>query len=382
MVRYDLNLALINAHYSFSPTRKILAIVVGYWIVALLGGCQLTPTPENITDAQIEHWVAAGDFKQTLEALEQRKSIPHEQIATLTTQSNDTAELEITYAKRLALQRQWKGAIQHLESVIAKHPPNLRLSSMLASIRRQEKKVLRESDIRVLVQRAQWVGAALDKNAVESNSTHSSWKTKVTSFSLNMNRNDIFDSLTKHYRRLDQKHPLAQELINAMTIMAHTPKQKKLVETLKPIAINEKATATKSDKTATRTTSPSQQTKRLFKQLNRLMERGNLIKARETLSQIQDLKTEVSPTRKARLSAIESFLDEQASHLSAQGDELYRKGHFEQARTLWMLSARLNPLMEETLSKIARSERVLKNLKDLRENEVPLDSQALTEPTG
>ena len=338
-------------------------------IYANISGCQspaVTKRPLTLDD--IPTLVQKGQYKTALDIAKSAEKPSTQTIQWIEKEANAATEQAITAAKRMALQNRWKEAIDHINTAIVQYPDSIALTSMKESLRRQEKTALRESDIRSLLQHARWLRTHLDSIELESQSTQSSWRTQYRAYRLNIKRETTFDSLAKHYRRLRHDHPLVPEVIYALQTIAQSEQERALVDTLKPInfaRFTPQAKSSSPPRDANSARSPQQKLGPLFSKLNAQMDRGNLIKARETLSQIQDLKTPIPPTQKARLVAVESFLSEQASHLSSQADVLYKQGHFEQARTLWMLSARLNPLDSDILAKIARSERVLKNLEAL-----------------
>lgn len=116
------------------------------------------------------------------------------------------------------------------------------------------------------------------------------------------------------------------------------------------------------------------QLKKLLQRLESDLENVNLVKIQTTLGKIDALKLNTPQPHKKALLA-KQFLSSQITKLDQRADNFYRNEHISQAHSIWEYLLRVDPNNSSIRLKQDRSQRVLENMRALRE-EQPRNSLA------
>jgi len=84
------------------------------------------------------------------------------------------------------------------------------------------------------------------------------------------------------------------------------------------------------------------------------------------ISQLQQLKT-LSKNVIVKIDKAKGVLSHNAEILNEKADIFYRDGNIKLASSLWEYLLKFDPENQEIKNKLARSERVIKNMRDLRD---------------
>ena len=122
-------------------------------------------------------------------------------------------------------------------------------------------------------------------------------------------------------------------------------------------------------KTDSQDKSNRQQVDQLLMQANQALAREDLPGAQRALEALLAIDTDNADALALR-DAVNSAVTVRSEELLRQGNQLYRSGNIEQAKSTWERGLLLDPENPQLLANIQRAERVLQNLQELQRKDL------------
>ena len=107
---------------------------------------------------------------------------------------------------------------------------------------------------------------------------------------------------------------------------------------------------------------------KLGNKLDKSIEEGQLIESSQLISQLQHLKL-LSKEVLVKIDKAKGILTHNAELLDEKADIFYRDGNIQLAKSLWEYLLKFDPENQSIKNKLARSDRVIKNMLELRDND-------------
>jgi len=105
---------------------------------------------------------------------------------------------------------------------------------------------------------------------------------------------------------------------------------------------------------------------KLGKKLDKSIQEGQLIESSQLITQLQQLKL-LSKEVIVKIDKAKGVLTHSAELLDEKADIFYRDGNIQLAKSLWEYLLKFDPENQSIKNKLARSDRVIKNMPDLRD---------------
>lgn len=108
---------------------------------------------------------------------------------------------------------------------------------------------------------------------------------------------------------------------------------------------------------------------KLGKKLDKSIQEGQLIESSQLITQLQQLKL-LSKEVIVKIDKAKGIITHNAEVLDEKADIFYRDGNIQLAKSLWEYLLKFDPENQSIKNKLARSDRVIKNMLDLRDKAI------------
>jgi tetratricopeptide (TPR) repeat protein len=349
------------------------------FLLLYISGCTTTSFIYQ-DEVQLKRWLDKHQYAKAYETLTYSKelnalkSLKHADKPTSTDQLNkeseeDTqlkhiADLSETYwqsveteVKQLTKQKKWKTAKKTLNFAIRNLINSKPAEDELASVIAHETSTLYQLQVDEAIARGRWLHKEYQRQQVIKYSTQASMLTPITLQQLKSKQHTLAQQLLQYAKTaLTNKKPKrAKQCYDTLTLIV-TPTQ------LAPdiAAIEEALSQKKKDDLAIRQ-------KSLLAAINKHIQDGQFVEATQKIEQLKKLNP-LPENILIKIDAVNSVLSFNAEFLDEKADLYYRDGNVELANSIWEYLLRLNPDNTDIQLKLTRSEKVIKNMQELRDS--------------
>ncbi len=273
----------------------------------------------------------------------------------------------IATVKQLESKGRYGEAINLLESAISQDGKAEKYTSALREVRLKQTTMEQELLDQLLISQTSALKNQVPilEQLIRSDQTNKKYSEKLVKTERELL--GLKDNLSEcGWRQFKKNNALAKACLTLSLSLEEDEEDERLMSYLLDEQIQDRVTSEKIERTQREVEWKNRNQKRML-QAERYNESGQLTEARRLLRMI--LKEDAdNKSAKALLATVESRLKNYIENLLTAGDRLYREGEIEGAKATWRAALSLDPADKRAREKIARAQRVLDNLENLRKS--------------
>lgn len=340
---------------------RISWLIVACFIYgAALQGC--TTPLLKATPQQLESWVEEKRFAKAYTALKKDKveidqTQKQQWLEEIAEKSDAHWQRVKEDAGNLAKKEQWKSAKEELTQAIDQLIAPAEAEESLAELLKREESALYSLRVNEAIARGHWLDAEYKLQQKLKESTQGSVLTPIVLQQLQAKQQALSAELLEYANQALENNDLRRAKA------CHQALKKLMVpETLtaKVTELGEQLSKNKKDNLAS-------QQKAIVVLLDKSIKQGQLVEATQQIKQLKRLRPLPEDILR-KIDAVNSVLSYNAEFLDEKAEGYYRDGNLELASTIWEYLLKLDPNRTDIKLKLTRSEKVLKNMQELRLN--------------
>lgn len=352
---------------------KLLLLLVTLFLAGCAGDFIFLPA----TDSRIQEWVEQEYYGNAIAALRARPQAKRDEtlLKKLTLQAQQYDIRQAEKVRELAQSGNLREAFNHLHVALLHYPEGARLNQVQEQLNKQQKEFTGRLRAQLLLAKAQWLLQArkLLHNMRELDPSRDlAAEIEKTSWEISTTADELYQLGMMAMKQGDID--LAYNCLTLSDKLYPAGKTTTAIARLEQIQFAEKQKKIQEEKLAKEREAQKQQEQvhrqflLLSKQLSDALARGDLGTAEKLLGQMKQLKEKPERIRELQ-AALNKAIKTQVDALMLRGNQLYKNGQIELARTTWLKALKLQPDNRQLKQNIARAEKVLKRLQELKSKE-------------
>lgn len=352
-------------------------IVAATLTALLLAGCSTLTLNRAGGAGSVDALVAQQRYGLALARLEQLRAAhpkdpklakKHKQVLH---QAYRFEQRTIRAAREQQKQGDWGGALKVLDTALTRFPESTVLQETRTALKAEQKKRLRELDVNLAIARAGWLLEQRHVLTERKDLAAGHWTDRWTLDRIDAELKRLQPALVEH-GLAELKRGNLDSADQALQRAAQIKRNAALDHALSALGKARRERARRSEQSAHRAQAERirRRQQALLTQARRQLDAHSLIAARRSLAaahkldadnpQLGTLETELADVVKARV-----------AKLVADGNTLYRRGKFSEARSLWQQAVTLDPGNTLARARLERADRVIRKLDKLRQEQQP-----------
>lgn len=347
-----------------------------YWfgaLVALLAGCAQLAGPRPVTPAQIDVWLDEQKYGSALAALaiipdtapEREQLLSRRESALAQARDYEQAVLEQVRDKEQ--EQDLATALRELRTALANYPQSELLAEERERLLPLQQRALRNINDQLLIARVQNLFEELSLQYQRAQLDPDFSMTQLTDLRAELDRasGELLEC-GQHSMREGKLVRAELCLTLAKRIQDTQLARTALSKLAQQQSQRKKATRSRIQRSQDKTR--RQQVELLQTQANEALAHDDLTGARRALDDLLAVDAENADALALR-DAVNSAVAARSEEWLRQGNQLYRSGNIEQAKSTWERGLQLDPENAQLLANVQRAERVLRNLREMQRAE-------------
>jgi len=370
--------------------KKTVFKLAALAMAAMLSSCVSSFIPIQFGGSQddrtIHQYITDNQYGRAIKALERRiERNPSQRnkiwLLKVKTNSNKYSNQIIAKARYKIKHGKWQVAFVLVDDAIHNYPESKRLNRYREYLSKKQSKSIKFARIKLVSAKSEYLlrlkPVYVELNRLDPSDDDISWKLKKTNLEISETAKSLsiagaqavkqnnFKIAQLYLELADQLNP-TQENTRALANLAQNRiqridrarrraarRQRRLAD--KPLSLNQKAKQKKLNV--------------LANQIRYTLMRGNYDKASTLLMKAHNISPDHPDITKLRL-ALDSSVNRKVSQLVHKGNSQYSKGRIELARRSWTRALKLDPKNIQIKSSVARAERVLSKLREIKNQRI------------
>jgi hypothetical protein len=342
-------------------------------LAVLLAGCAQFAGPRPVTPGQIDAWLAEQNYGSALTALAiipdnapQRELLLSRREQALA-QARDYEQAELDLVRNKEQEQDFAAALTELRAALVNYPQSESLAEEQQRLLPLQQRALRDINDQLLIARVQHLFEALslqDRRALLDPDFSMAQLTDLRA-ELDHSSGELLEC-GQHSMR-EGKLTRAELCLTLAKRIQDTQLARTALSTLaQQQSQRKKATRSRIQRSQDKTR--RQQVEQLLTRANEALARDDLTGARRSLDDLLAVDAGNADALALR-DAVNSAVVVRSEELLRQGNQLYRSGNIEQAKSTWERGLQLDPENTQLHANVQRAERVLQNLQEIQRKE-------------